>query len=160
MVVHTTKSMEAVITSEGSVPVYQSARRCILEEGNLFLIVFDGHAKFAFCMCVCVCVTRKRIGLGTLKWYMSNLGYDLKYFDPFCTLLINPLNAELNPICCLLALLGAHHFLHVSRIRVKSLILRLLMLYIYIYIYMEHLFLMFLDHTQRRTTVGRTPLDE
>ena len=41
---------------------------------------------------------------------------------------------------------------------------------IYIYIYvcvcvcvcvcMEHLFLMFLDHTQRRTTVGRTPLDE
>ena len=35
----------------------------------------------------------------------------------------NPLNAELNPICCFLALLGAHHFLHVSRIRVKSLTL-------------------------------------
>jgi len=34
---------------------------------------------------------------------------------------INPLNAELNPICYLLALLGAHHFLHVSRIRVKCL---------------------------------------
>ena len=33
-------------------------------------------------------------------------------------------------------------------------------IYIYIYIYMEHLFLMFLDHTQRRSTVGRTPLDE
>ena len=32
----------------------------------------------------------------------------------------NPLNPELNPIYCLLALLGAHHFLHVSRIRVKS----------------------------------------
>ena len=30
----------------------------------------------------------------------------------------------------------------------------------YIYIYMEHPFLMFLDHTQRRSTVGRTPLDE
>ena len=45
--------------------------------------------------------------------------------------LLNPLNAELNPICCLLALLGAHHFLHVSRIRVKSLTLRLLMSYIY-----------------------------
>jgi hypothetical protein len=30
---------------------------------------------------------------------------------------INPLNAELNPICHLLALLGAHHILHVSRIR-------------------------------------------
>jgi hypothetical protein len=45
---------------------------------------------------------------------------------------INPLNPELNPICSLLALLGAHHFLHVSRIRVKSSTLRLLMSY-YIY---------------------------
>jgi len=32
---------------------------------------------------------------------------------------INPLNAKLNPICHLLALLGAHHIFHVSRIRVK-----------------------------------------
>ena len=36
--------------------------------------------------------------------------------------------------------------------------LRLLMPHIYIY--MEHLFLVFLDHTQRHSTVGRTPLDE
>jgi len=68
----------------------------------------------------------------------------------------NSLNPELNPICYLLALLGAHHFLHVSRIRVKILTFRRLMSYIY----MEHPFLMFLDHTQRRSTVGRTPLDE
>jgi hypothetical protein len=34
--------------------------------------------------------------------------------------LINPLNAELNPIFHLLALLGAHHILHVSRLRVKQ----------------------------------------
>ena len=47
----------------------------------------------------------------------------------------NPLKPELNPICYLLALLGAQHFLHVSRIRVKLLTLRLLMSYIYIYIY-------------------------
>ena len=45
----------------------------------------------------------------------------------------NPLYPELNPICYLLALLGAYHFLHVSRIRVKSLTLRLLMSYIYIW---------------------------
>ena len=32
---------------------------------------------------------------------------------------INPLNAELNPICHMLALLGAQPILHVSRIRVK-----------------------------------------
>jgi len=44
---------------------------------------------------------------------------------------LNPLNAELNPICYLLALLGTHHFLHVSRIRVKLLTFRLLMSYIY-----------------------------
>ena len=31
----------------------------------------------------------------------------------------NPLNAELNPICHLLALLGAHHILHVSGVRVN-----------------------------------------
>ena len=43
----------------------------------------------------------------------------------------NPLNPELNPVCYLLALLGAHHFLHVSRIRVKLLTIRLLMSYIY-----------------------------
>jgi len=72
---------------------------------------------------------------------------------------LNPLKAELNPICYLLALL-AHHFLQVGSVRVKLLTLRLLMSYIYIYIYIEHLFLMFLDHTQRRSTVGRTPLDE
>ena len=44
--------------------------------------------------------------------------------------------------------------------REVALTLRRLMSYIYIYIYMEHPFLMFLDHTQRRSTVSRTPLDE
>ena len=44
---------------------------------------------------------------------------------------VNPLNPELNPVCYLLALLGAHHFLHVSRVRVKLLTLRRLMSYIY-----------------------------
>jgi hypothetical protein len=32
---------------------------------------------------------------------------------------INPLNTKLNPICHLLALLGARHILDVSRIRVN-----------------------------------------
>ena len=50
---------------------------------------------------------------------------------------INPLKPELNPICYLLALL-AHHFLHVTRIRVKLLTFRLLMSYIYIYIWSTH----------------------
>ena len=65
---------------------------------------------------------------------------------------INPLNPELNPICYLLALLGAHHFLHVSRIRVKSLTLRLLMLYIYIYIYIYIYGAPILDVSRSHTT--------
>ena len=81
------------------------------------------------------------------------------YYCCFCRagrpFAINPLKPELNSICYLLALLD-HHFLHVSRIRVKSLTFRRLMSYMY----MEHPFLMFIDHTQRRSTVGRTPLDE
>ena len=43
----------------------------------------------------------------------TNNTYDAIYM-PF-----DPLNAKLNPICHLLALLGAHHILHVSRVRVK-----------------------------------------
>ena len=38
-------------------------------------------------------------------------------FDTY--LMFNPLNAELNSICHLLALLGAHHIFHVSGLRVK-----------------------------------------
>jgi len=55
-----------------------------------------------------------------------------KYLEPpvFKTRTLTLKNPELNPICYLLALL-AHHFLHVSRIMVKSLPLRLLMSYIY-----------------------------
>ena len=62
-----------------------------------------------------------------------------------CQQSINPLNPELNSIYYLLALLGAHHFLHVSRIMVKSLTLRLLMSY---YIYGAHI----LDISRSHTT--------
>jgi len=49
---------------------------------------------YIYCVCVCVCVC--------MSWN------------------INSLNAELKPIFHLLALLEAHHILHVSRIRVKE----------------------------------------
>jgi hypothetical protein len=42
-----------------------------------------------------------------------------EYAIPVATL-FNPLNAELNPICHLLALLGNHPILHVSTIKVKT----------------------------------------
>ena len=38
----------------------------------------------------------------------------------------NPLNAELNPICFLLVLLGTHHIFHVSGLRVRGLITKIL----------------------------------
>ena len=52
------------------------------------------------------------------KTYMKNAMWNKRM--RFACRVINPLNAELNSICYLLALLGAHHFLHVSRIRVKT----------------------------------------
>ena len=59
------------------------------------------------------------------------LGSNIQKRALFWNTLLNPLNPELNPICHLLALLGAHHFLHLSRIRVSFLTLRRLMSYIY-----------------------------
>ena len=38
---------------------------------------------------------------------------------PLFITLFKPLNTGLNPICHLLILLGAHHILHVSRVRIK-----------------------------------------
>ena len=49
-----------------------------------------------------------------LRWGDSKDSMWKVYVEPT----LNPLNAELNPICYLLALL-AHHFLHVSRIRIN-----------------------------------------
>jgi hypothetical protein len=60
-------------------------------------------------------------------WYATN---GMVYLNGMCVLesqllcspdleLLNPLNAELNSICHLLALLGAHHIFHFGRIRVK-----------------------------------------
>jgi hypothetical protein len=46
----------------------------------------------------------------------SRLCYGAKLIQLY---LFNPSNAELNPTCHLLALLEAHHMLHVSRIRVN-----------------------------------------
>jgi len=40
--------------------------------------------------------------------------------SPAAAVEINPLNSKLNPICHFLAVLGAHHILHFSRIRVKN----------------------------------------
>ena len=48
----------------------------------------------------------------------GDANFSTKYVD--VPLEINPLNAELKPIRHLLALVGARHIVHVSRIRVKQ----------------------------------------
>ena len=52
--------------------------------------------------------------------YCATLAYGTFLHKKFDSFGLNPLNAKLNPICNLLALLGAHHILHVGRIRVKQ----------------------------------------
>ena len=74
-------------------------------------------------LCLCVC-DLSSVSLCCRRPYYSFIRH---------LSLLNPLSPELNPICYLLALLEAHHFLHVSRIRVKLLTFRLLMSYIYIW---------------------------
>jgi len=107
---------------------------------------FEGYLEFfaAFKM-FCLFISRF---LAEAWWRNIELSHDKNDISapyqpslPFPTrrtlskqILFNPLKPELNSICYLLALL-AHHFLHVSRIRVKSLTFRRLMSYIYIYIY-------------------------
>jgi len=59
-----------------------------------------------------------------LPTFYSPTNAQTNKFKIYIKIDINPLKPELNPICYLLALLGAHHFLHVSRIRVKLLTLR------------------------------------
>jgi hypothetical protein len=52
------------------------------------------------------------------SFFIAEFSLTVSFFDLY--FYINPLKAELNPLCHLLALLGAHHILHVSRIRVNA----------------------------------------
>ena len=80
----------------------------------------------------CMCLARIYFGGSAGKGPQANLELFHGWLRVlYHCIILNPLNAELNPICHLLALLGAHHFLHVSRIKVKLLTFRLLMSYIY-----------------------------
>ena len=69
-------------------------------------LIFNGYRERT------VCVSRHNSSR-FLLFYSNSCTYI--HFKPL--IYVNPLNAELNPICHLLALLGAHHILLVSRIR-------------------------------------------
>ena len=65
-----------------------------------------------------------------MKWREVLNGSERVHYFEMVVFLFNALNAELNAICHLLALLGGHHILHVSRINVNSVIYIFLLLYI------------------------------
>ena len=70
-----------------------------------------------FCLTLLSCVD-EFMGLASKLRHLW-LGYNLCGCFVSTGKLINPLNAELNPICHLLALLGSRHIFHVRRIRFK-----------------------------------------
>jgi hypothetical protein len=86
------------------------------------------------CVCVCVCVFEfavknwrfaadeedKILHVLTMEPQSKELQCSDHFNIIYIYMLFNPLNAELNPICHLLALLGAHHILHVSGSRVNA----------------------------------------
>jgi hypothetical protein len=64
-------------------------------------------------LCICVLYYCHRVA----TQLQLNISYHISYHNINCA--VNPLNAELNPICQLQALLVAHPILHIRRIRVK-----------------------------------------
>jgi hypothetical protein len=60
-------------------------------------------------------------GVAQRRWIVIDRCFEAAYLcDIQASSILNPLNAQLNPNCHLLALLGAHSIVHVSRIRVKT----------------------------------------
>jgi len=107
---------------EGEAPVHlwQEIRRDFSVSKNSHNSLFLPFPHLSVCLshpfpcCLSACNVLGTIDLGTQ--HLISKSHCWRYCCPFE---INPLNAELNPICHLLALLGAHHILHVSRVRVK-----------------------------------------
>jgi len=90
---------------------------CCSGFGFLYCVVHSAESEkkthlFKFWYWVCF------LSLSSLLKYVSHFPTVKTKYHLVFHLYINPLNAKLNPICHLLALLGAHHILHVSRVRV------------------------------------------
>ena len=105
-------ALRSILTCLLARPAWRSILNCLLAR-SAWRSILTSLAQLAFIL--------THWGRG----HLNCLNARSRVFNNF-----NSLKAELNPICYLLALL-AHHFLHVSRIRVKSVTLRQLMSCIY-----------------------------
>jgi len=121
----------------GNIYMSNMSFHCIRNLGTCVLSLSDSVARqplnLAACFPAFSCFLQNNSTTNNIQFKALDLQYvaSVRNVQTLRTLYINPLNPELNPIFYLLALLGAHHFLHVSRIRVKLLTFRRLMSYIY-----------------------------
>jgi len=92
-----------------------------LQFGRLVPVLLTGLANFQSHVGLCSNLV-ENVALGQVSPEYFQIPFSTSFYQ--CSRIIyssiNSLNAKLNPICHLLALLGAHLILHVTRIRVNE----------------------------------------
>jgi len=97
-----------------------------------------------YCLCVFCLLSHTGDHIRSfLAWYSCANWMNESDINQLTT--FNPLNAQLNPICHLVALLGAHHIIHVSRTRLKVIWVRvyfscfnqLMHIFVCVYVYIK-----------------------
>ena len=78
---------------------------------------FKVTVKSTACVCLCTGCCNVRYS-SCLQFLVSPVLVSVYMNAKLIKNMFNSVNTEINPICHLLALLGAHHILHVGRIRV------------------------------------------
>jgi hypothetical protein len=101
-------------------PLYKKSLDCLVASCTMQCNVYDVMSGSVFVTQDCILSCHYFGRLGFVHWVGNFLPVDPRGLSFLRTVNASPLNAELNPICHLLALLAAHHILHVSRIRVNK----------------------------------------
>ena len=99
---HAERASQGIVKTSGS----ETASPLHLGGGGMLLLW--GYSKFIFLRLL---PTSTKVVFDAFPFFLQ--------FIPFLKSIFNHLNDELNPLCHLLALLGAHQILHVSRIRIN-----------------------------------------
>jgi hypothetical protein len=101
----------------------QNLPQCQQVLQHLFSVKLSSSTVFSFNLTSIykpLCSEFNRCSSALVLWYLDYWDSTLHVSCLFLTKIgFNPLNAKISPICHVLALLGAHHILHISRIRVN-----------------------------------------